>query len=443
MAHKIGRNDPCPCGSGKKYKHCCLRRDEQRRAQPPQRTLESIRSMAETLVRHSPEQAAEAQQLLAAAEEAAAYESRRAEIDAACQSLEAHRGAFEALMADVEKTVKRAERLFAEEPFRPLRYTVADVHRAFQAVGYPVRFGRGGTENMEVMFAAQMHLAGGEKERGLLSMRLLLLLPQYVAAGRYLDAWLIQYSAFLLSEASDRSNPFLYAIFNLAYDEWARQVDTQQEAMFREMGLDRTAFAGRPLEEVAAALQTQFADPVQRARWEAFVESSPMVRDQAQAEVAEMERATLVLLEREDGQGFYLSPEEMQPWLPLLRERLRPLEARARQALAAGAQERADMAQAVGDVLVAVAQEMAPAVFTPERQQRLLADMREYRRRRDAAGEREAALYASTVVGQLEREEPPADIPFLLGICFASLREALAALSGPPAAEPGEVAADA
>ncbi len=22
-AQKVGRNDPCPCGSGKKYKHCC------------------------------------------------------------------------------------------------------------------------------------------------------------------------------------------------------------------------------------------------------------------------------------------------------------------------------------------------------------------------------------------------------------------------------------
>ncbi|MDR2482352.1 MAG: SEC-C domain-containing protein, partial [Treponema sp.] len=22
---KTGRNDPCPCGSGKKYKHCCGR----------------------------------------------------------------------------------------------------------------------------------------------------------------------------------------------------------------------------------------------------------------------------------------------------------------------------------------------------------------------------------------------------------------------------------
>ena len=24
---KIGRNDPCPCGSGKKYKNCCMKKD--------------------------------------------------------------------------------------------------------------------------------------------------------------------------------------------------------------------------------------------------------------------------------------------------------------------------------------------------------------------------------------------------------------------------------
>lgn len=28
MSKKIGRNDPCPCGSGKKYKHCCLGRSK-------------------------------------------------------------------------------------------------------------------------------------------------------------------------------------------------------------------------------------------------------------------------------------------------------------------------------------------------------------------------------------------------------------------------------
>ena len=25
---KIGRNDPCPCGSGKKYKRCCIDRED-------------------------------------------------------------------------------------------------------------------------------------------------------------------------------------------------------------------------------------------------------------------------------------------------------------------------------------------------------------------------------------------------------------------------------
>jgi len=38
---KIGRNDPCPCGSGKKYKQCCLGKDEAaaRAASPPPASL--------------------------------------------------------------------------------------------------------------------------------------------------------------------------------------------------------------------------------------------------------------------------------------------------------------------------------------------------------------------------------------------------------------------
>jgi uncharacterized protein len=29
-AEKTGRNDPCPCGSGKKYKNCCLQTEQQK-----------------------------------------------------------------------------------------------------------------------------------------------------------------------------------------------------------------------------------------------------------------------------------------------------------------------------------------------------------------------------------------------------------------------------
>ena len=34
-APKIGRNDPCPCGSGKKYKKCCLLEAKPVRAAEP------------------------------------------------------------------------------------------------------------------------------------------------------------------------------------------------------------------------------------------------------------------------------------------------------------------------------------------------------------------------------------------------------------------------
>ena len=27
-SNKVGRNEPCPCGSGKKYKKCCLLKEE-------------------------------------------------------------------------------------------------------------------------------------------------------------------------------------------------------------------------------------------------------------------------------------------------------------------------------------------------------------------------------------------------------------------------------
>jgi len=47
---RIGRNDPCPCGSGKKYKRCCIDKDEQRLQQSsdvPGVTLEELREQPE------------------------------------------------------------------------------------------------------------------------------------------------------------------------------------------------------------------------------------------------------------------------------------------------------------------------------------------------------------------------------------------------------------
>ena len=44
---KIGRNEPCPCGSGKKYKKCCLDKpEEQRYAEAVSNSINNIKNEA-------------------------------------------------------------------------------------------------------------------------------------------------------------------------------------------------------------------------------------------------------------------------------------------------------------------------------------------------------------------------------------------------------------
>ena len=38
IPNDIGRNDPCPCGSGKKYKSCHMSKDNPRRRSRPSET---------------------------------------------------------------------------------------------------------------------------------------------------------------------------------------------------------------------------------------------------------------------------------------------------------------------------------------------------------------------------------------------------------------------
>lgn len=43
---KVGRNDPCHCGSGAKYKKCCLAADDARRAEAAAQAASEARAAA-------------------------------------------------------------------------------------------------------------------------------------------------------------------------------------------------------------------------------------------------------------------------------------------------------------------------------------------------------------------------------------------------------------
>jgi cell fate (sporulation/competence/biofilm development) regulator YlbF (YheA/YmcA/DUF963 family) len=399
--------------------------------QGPADRLDRIRYMAGQLMPHLPDdEAQELQERLGKVEEIAAYSAMSDEIEAAGHALEAHRAEFEELMSDSATAMDQAFQLFSEERFASMRFTPEDVHRAFEAVGYLSQFPREDREkDMETLIAATQYLVDDVERRFDLARQLLMALPEYVAAGRYLDGWLIQYSAYRMTEVPDEINPFLFAMFVLAFEEWTQRMEEQRESLMRELGLDRAKVAQMDAEEIEALFKAQIADPEKRDWLEAYYEDHPILRDTAQAEVWDLERETVRLLGRDDARRLYLSPEEVIPWVPVLLERLRPVEEQAREAAARGNWAEAGLLDETGRITVEVAREMAPIVFTPQRVDQLKADLRGYGQDLEGRQERKAARLARAAGLLLEREGiAPDENPLLAGICFASLRARMVAL---------------
>jgi hypothetical protein len=429
---KIGRNDPCPCGSGKKYKQCCVRKEQHRRqSSEPMASLAQIRALSRELIPQlSGDEAKGLREKLEHLEEITAYEEVVEDIEAAGKSLEAHRGEFEKLMRDPAAAMERAHDLFSEDRFAHLHFTVEDVNRAFGAVGYPQHREGHLDDDMEIFLSASIYLAGDVAQRRRLARKLMVLLPAYVEEERYLDALLIQHSAYLLVEKPEISNPFLFATFFLAYEEWGRQIERHKETLLHQMGLDETEIAARDEDQLEAMIQTQMADPTKKELLEAYYAETPMLEDLAHAEYEEQERRVLQLLEREDADCLYLSQEDVEPWVPVLLERLEPVEAQAKEAAARDDWDEAETLEKMSKTLADVAYEMAEAIFTPQRVERLRTDIKAYQRDLVRREEREAARLAQVACLMLERGDvEPAEIFLLVSICFASLREMMIALS--------------
>ena len=192
------------------------------------------------------------EELLAKTQPILDYMEREPAIEAACQAIEAHRADFDKLVDDEKAYLERTQALFAEERFVPLRFTADEVHRAFDKVGHPTP-GSSSDRFVEIVRKAILHLADKERRSGS-AMSMLMHLPDYVAADRPLDAWIIQHCAYLTGDEPDESNPFLFQMFSYGYDGWMTQQCGREAAMLRQVGMDLSRLEGMSMEEIDAWL---------------------------------------------------------------------------------------------------------------------------------------------------------------------------------------------
>jgi len=432
VSTKLGRNDPCHCGSGKKYKRCHMAADKQINSPAPESSENSeapspppdarqMASLLKELSRKGPRKdRAVFEQLLAQTQPIMAYLEHQAEIEAASTVLETHREEFDRLLQDEGAYLDRMNALFTEERFVPLWFTAADIRRAFESVGYPANLSPG-DQMLEKLRAAILHLADKDR-RNQLSMNLLLQLPHYVAAGRHLDGWLIQDCAHTTAEVADESNPFLFQMFSHGYDAWVSEQRARDEALLQEVGLDPARLHGMSLEEIDDWLGAQQADPVKKARMEALMQANPAQRSLAVANLEQMERDSIKLLEREDARALLLPPQEVEPWLAPLSRHWESAQ-NTLPKLSADTPPDSAATKALAEAIWPVISEMAQSLFTPERIQALISQLRKYRSEQFVAGDKAAAGCAMGAITSLEREDDSSRNYFLNALCFASLHQ--------------------
>jgi hypothetical protein len=227
-------------------------------------------------------------------------------------------------------------------------------------------------------------------------------------------------------------------MFRHGFDAWSSEIEAQQSAMLRSLADEGADVTNMSPMEIQTWLEDQMDDPEKLSRLEALFGTDTLFGDQARAEFRELERASLQLLGRDDAARFLLSPEEVEPWIPSLLERVAPLEEKARGTTAEDAWDAAQVQKGMQGVLLDLAKEMAPAVITPERLDQLVADLEAYRHDLYEAGEKQLAMYAHATASGLERTEVPGKEPFAIGVCMASLHLMLIALGEPDATEEAE-----
>jgi hypothetical protein len=188
---KINRNAPCPCGSGKKYKQCCMSQDQAPRRQ--RAALASQLAVADT----SPE----------LAEALAVYEKKFKELEDLTKDMDSHQLEFKRVMNNPKALAEHAQKLFAGPQFEPYRYNAAQVQQACAAAAYTTPPAVGSTEYGQFLILTTGYLAD-KKRRVDIGLELMDMIPAYVAEKRYLDAWLLHLSIYQMVETPTEANLF-------------------------------------------------------------------------------------------------------------------------------------------------------------------------------------------------------------------------------------------
>ncbi len=437
---KLGRNDPCPCGSGKKYKRCCYGKDtaaaraknaselEENRFKPSSATelfndvdgdVMSTEFWDDLEKKMPADMRKEHADIFSEIKSMTAFDENRTEIEQASNKLEKYKKKFDRLCRNPGKLLKMAEKLFSEECFEPMRFTTSDLQRAFDKLGYMP------SGEVDESFFEKMrnviYFMADKQYLDALSLRLMHFLPAYVAKKRYMDAWVIQHSAVLMRESDgDVIPPFLMSVFMRVLDEWEDDRDSEQAEMFSKFGVNNDDIQRGGFDGVDSLVREIMSKEGADEEVHEFLDKHPELKALTEAQCNKYENDALDFLDREDARSFLLSYDDIEEWIPVFEKRLSEdsnyLERTAHNKPASEEDQ-----HHVFDIVYSVSRDMADALLTKERLNQLKSEIHAYRkklRHRD----KKLKMTASALIMAIQSESAPSENHVLTMFCLYSFR---------------------
>jgi hypothetical protein len=158
---------------------------------------------------------------------------------------------------------------------------------------------------------------------------------------------------------------------------WTADNQARSEKLLRELGCQVDELRGKSPDAIESWIRNQGISSENLPAREAFFEKNPHLRQESIANLDAMERNSIELFEREDGEFLLLPFEETAPWVSLLAERTEglafaPYEPDDEASVAAGR-------KVMEEIFVPFVCEMAESIFTPDRIAKLIVDLRRFR----------------------------------------------------------------
>lgn len=425
---KIGRNEKCPCGSGKKYKNCCLPLETQAKAE---RITDAESELDEMII--PPNSAEEILTWLPTDEEleeledaglqevVSKFKSMEVQIETAIITMTPHRKKINEAEIDGEELLAVSDKLFAEDTFAPLRSDCEALNEAFDKVGYP------DPDKSDPTLNRIYDLIVDENERLKMSIFLWTVYPKYVNSGRYLDAFLIERSAALLLDDTENmfSAPVIMSFYRHTYDKSPAKENRYLDAICDLLDLDKDELSAMDENErrefIMAKMEENFNKPFDKEKQSKLFENHPDVEEMLMSSLEQMEKTACELLECEDAQELFLTEEEMEQWLPWMEGEPIGIDLNSLGVLGNPEFFNSEVEDMAKNSIIPGIEVLINKIFTPARIEDLYKQIDEYKGKKEAEGDEEACNCAYAALFLLSKPRAAKTSHFIFVYTYVSL----------------------